>query len=463
MKGPHMQLVEDDKRHFLHPFTAVAEHLEGVPLCIDHAEGIHIYDEAGRPYIDAMAGLWCVNAGYGREEIARAVYEQTRKLSYYHTFMSTTNEPAVRLSKRLADLAPGDLNRVFFCNSGSEANDTHIKTVWYYNNLLGRPGKKKFIARRGAYHGVTVGAASLSGLPHLHNRFDVPRGGFLHVTRPSYYWEAAAGETEDAFVARLAQELEDCILREGPETVAAFIAEPVMGAAGVIVPPHGYFDAIVPVLRKYDVLFIADEVICGFGRLGRMFGSEHYHMQPDLMTVAKGLTSGYVPMAACLLSDRVFEVLRAHSAEAGPFGHGFTYTAHPVSAAAALANLDIIGQEGLVSNAAEVGAHFHARLEERVGAHPLVGEHRGFGLIGAIELVADRERKTAFPLELGVAKRMYRILLEHGLVCRPIMNALTFSPPLILSTTDADTIVDRFADSLGKLADELVREGIWKG
>ncbi len=455
-------LADTDKRHLLHPFTSVREHMDGAPHCITSAKGIRIQDDAGNEYIDAMAGLWCVNVGYGREEIAEAVAEQTKKLNYYHSFVSLTNEPAIQLAERLATYAPGDVNRAFFCCSGSEANDTQIKLVWYYNNLRGKPEKKKFIARQGAYHGVTIGAASLSGLPHLHNAFDVPRPGFLHVTKPSYYWDAAEGMTEAEFVQHLAEELEQRIVEEGPETVAAFIAEPVMGAAGVVVPPEGYFDALLPILKKYDVLFIADEVICGFGRLGRMFGSEYYHMQPDLMTVAKGLTSGYFPLSACLLSDEFWQVLYDHSLNAGPFGHGYTYSAHPVGAAAALANLDIIEREGLVENAAKVGAHFQERLEQAVGDHPLVGQKRGIGLIAAVELVADREKRVPFALDLGVGKKMYKQLLDQGLICRAIGNTLTFSPPLIVTKADIDDILDRFIRALDGLTDELTRDGIWQ-
>jgi L-2,4-diaminobutyrate transaminase len=456
-------IADADKRHFLHPFTSIQDHQDAGSQCIVSAKGIRVTDSEGREYIDAMAGLWCVNIGYGREEMAEAIAAQSRKLSYYHTFMQVTNEPASQLSARIASLTPGDLDHVFFCNSGSEANDTQVKIAWYYNNLRGKPGKKKFISRRGGYHGVTVASASLSGLPHLHNRFDVPRSGFFHVTRPSFYWEGEAGETESQFVARLAAELEQTIEREGADTIAAFFAEPIMGAGGVIVPPAGYFEAIVPILRKNDILFVADEVVCGFGRLGTWFGSDYYGIQPDLMTVAKGLTSGYLPMSACVVSGAVYDVLLSHSREAGPFGHGYTYSAHPVAAAAGLCNLDIIERENLVQNAAEVGAYLQERLESEVAPHPLVGEKRGTGLIAAIELVKDREKKEAFPLETAASKRMYRHLAAQGLICRPVVNCLTFSPPLIVTRADVDEIVAKFSAALAETADELVREGLWNG
>lgn len=459
---PISNLTDLDKRSIFHPFTVIAEHLESGPHVIDRAEGIYLWDVQGRQYLDAMAGLWCVNAGYGRPEIVDAIRAQSEKLSYYHSFLSSSNEPAIRLADRLLGLAPGRMSKVFFCNSGSEANDTNIKLVWFYNNLRGKPEKKKIISRKRAFHGVTLGAASMSGLPPMHGAFDLPLDRFLHVETPHYFWNAALGETEEAFSVRLAKELEDTILREGPETVAAFIAEPVMGAAGVVPPPKGYFEAIVPVLRKYDVLFIIDEVICGFGRLGEWFGSFKYGLEPDLMTVAKGLTSGYVPMAASLISGPVWDVLREGSKQSGVFAHGFTYTGHPLAAAAALANLDLIERDALVGNAAAVGQYFQRGLRERFTDHPLVGEVRGLGLIAGIELVADKAKKTAFDPALWISRRMLPRLMDVGLVCRPIGSTLTFSPPLVLTKEDADEIMDRFARALDAFAGELRADGTWR-
>lgn len=452
-----MNNLIDADRHLLHPFTALQDHDANGPHIIERAKGIYIYDVQGNRYLDAMAGLWCANIGYGRAEIGEAMAAQVSALSYYHSFMSLANEPSIELAERLAAMAPGALNHVFFCNSGSEANDTHVKIVWYYNNLLGRPRKKKFIARRGAYHGVTVASASLSGLPNLQKGFDVPLERFLHVSRPHPYWEMPAGMTELEYSRHLAQELNDTILKEGPDTIAAFIAEPVMGAGGVIPPPEGYFQAIVPVLKQHDILLIADEVICGFGRLGRMFGSNVYGLEPDLMTLAKGLTSGYIPMSACLVSDAIYEVLKNGTAEMGPFAHGYTYTAHPVSAAVALKNLDILERERLVENAATVGAYLQARLRRAVADHPLVGDVRGLGMIAGVELVADKTSKVPFDLSAGVARKLYKHALKHGLICRPILNTLAFSPPLIVTQADADQIVDRFSAALEDLHQELKR------
>ncbi len=454
-------LEEQARQHLLQPFTSIVEQQAAGPHVMVEGEGIRVRDKQGNQYIDAMAGLWCVNVGYGREEVVAAMAEQAAKLPYYHSFMALSNEPAIRLADRLSSLTPGSLNKVFFGNSGSDANDTLVKIVWQYNNLRGRPGKKKIVARRGGYHGVTVAAASMTGLDPLHKAFDLPLPGFLHVSRPNHYWDAPEGMSEREFSRHLAEELDETIQREGAETVAAFIAEPIMGAGGVIVPPEGYFEEIVPVLREHDVLLIADEVICGFGRLGRTFGSEYYELQPDLMTVAKGLTSGYIPMSASIIADDIFEVLKEGTPEVGQFNHGYTYSAHPVAAATALANFDLIEREGLVANAEGVGAYFQNRLDETFTDNELIGNKRGIGLIAALELVKDKERKIPFDLGLGLSKRLYRKLLEHGLICRPIMNSLCFSPPLTVTERDVDEIVDIFAKALAEFTDDIVNEGLW--
>ena len=418
-------------------------------------DGIHVRDADGKTYLDAMSGLWCVNVGYGRDEIVDAAAQQARRLPYYHTFAAMANEPVARLADRLISLAPGTMSRVFFGSSGSDTNDTQVKIVRYYHNVLGKPEKKKIIGRLGGYHGSTMAGASLSGLPHMHAAFDLPLPGFLHVDSPHYWRHAPDGVSELEFSQLLAQNLEQRIVSEGPETVAAFIAEPVQGAAGVVPPPEGYFEAIVPILRKYEILFIVDEVICGFGRLGAWWGSNVYGLEPDLVSAAKGLTSGYVPMSACIISEKVWEVLRQGSSQYGPFAHGYTYSGHPVGAAAALANLDIIEGDGLVENAAEVGAYFQASLRDAFGDHPLVGEIRGLGLMAGIELVEDRETKKAFDPDLAVAKRLQGLLMTEGLICRPMFNSLGFSPPLIVSRNDVDSIVAMFSAGLEKLTSEL--------
>ncbi len=453
---PHTAAAQEaDRKNHMHPFTSVTEHAEGLPKLMVEGSGIHVRDNAGNTYLDAMAGLWCVNAGYGRGEIVDAISDQAGRLPYYHTFLSMGNEPAARLADRLISLAPGNMSKVFFGSSGSDTNDTQVKIVWYYHNVRGKPAKKKIIARQGAYHGSTLAGASMSGLPHMHRAFDLPLDRFIHVDAPHYWRNAPAGLSELEYSELLASNLEECIVRNGPETVAAFIAEPIQGAAGVIPPPEGYFQAIIPVLRKYDILFIVDEVICGFGRLGEWWGSDFYGLEPDLMSTAKGLTSGYVPMSASLISDRVWEVLREGSSQYGPFAHGYTYSGHPVTAAAALANLEIIEGEGLVENAAKVGAYLQESLRDAFGDHPLVGEVRGTGLIAGIELVEDQETKKNFDPALDVARRLHEFLMEEGLICRPLFNTLAFSPPLVLSNEDVDSMVEMFSSGLSKLTNKL--------
>ena len=456
-----VSLEEMDKQSHLHPFTSLADHLKTGPKVMLEGQGVMVRDNHGNEYIDSMAGLWCVNVGWGREEIVSAISEQARQLAYYHSFASMANEPAIQLADRLIHIAPGRMSKVFFGNSGSDANDTNVKLVWYYNNLRGKPDKKKIIARRRAYHGVTVASASLTGLDMVHNAFDLPLPNILHTDTPHYYRYAEPGMSEREYSKQLADSLEQLILKEGHATVAAFIAEPVMGAGGVIVPPEGYFEEIQPILRKYDILMIADEVICGFGRCGTWFGSELFGIEPDIVTVAKGLTSGYVPMSGSLISGELWEVLVGGTAEVGAFGHGFTYSAHPLAAAAALANLDIIEKEQLPARAQKVGTYFQQQLRAKIGPHPLVGEVRGVALIAAVELVKDRATKQPFPLDLKIGPRMAKLCMDEGLITRalPQINALSFSPPLVITEAECDEVVARFGRALDQLADELVREG----
>jgi L-2,4-diaminobutyrate transaminase len=461
---PTPSLETLDKERVLHPATSIADHLRQGPRIMSEGAGVYLVDAAGRRYLDAVAGLWCVNVGYGRAAIADAMGEQARRLGYYHTFSSMSNEPQIRLADRLLGLAPSGLSRVFFGNSGSDANDTQVKLAWYYNNLRGRPRKKKIVSRLGGYHGTTVASASLTGLPAFHKAFDLPIAGILHTAPPHHWRHGEPGESEEAYAARLAAELDRLIEREGPDTVAAFIAEPVMGAGGVLVPPRGYFDRVQAVLRKHDVLMIADEVICGFGRLGRMFGSDVYGIVPDLMTVAKGLTSGYFPLSGVLVAERVWTVLRDASPEMGAFAHGFTYSGHPVGAAAAMANLDILLGEDLVGNAARTGEYFQARLREEVGRHPLVGEVRGLALIAGVELAADPARRVSFDPAAKVAQRVAQRCLEDGLIVRalPTGHTLALSPPLCITRDEVDRVVTGLRAGLDAVADALAREGAWR-
>ena len=461
-QGRNLSLEEMDKQSLLHPYTSITDHLEHGPIVIEKGHAARVTDTTGRDYIDAMGGLWCVNIGHGRQEMVDAITEQASKLAYYHLFFSMANEPAIRLADEVLRIAPDHMSKVFFCNSGSEANDTQVKIAWYYNNLRGLPQKKKIISRHKGYHGVTAVAASMTGLPTNHKSFNLPLDGFLHVTSPHHYFNAEPGETEEEFSERLAKELEQTIEKEDPSTIAAFIAEPVMGAGGVITPPKGYFSRVQAILKKHDILFIADEVICGFGRLGTMFGSDMYELEPDMMSIAKGLTSAYVPMSAAIISEKVWEVLRDGSPETGPFAHGYTYAGHPLAAAAGLKTIEIMLREKLVDNAQKVGNYLQTRLKETFLDNPLVGEVRGVGMMAGVELVADKAKKIPFDPSAKIGPRITQLLLEEGVIHRAILNTLAYAPPLVMTESDVDEMIERDERAVRKLSDELAREGLWK-
>ena len=461
----NLSLAELDRQSFLHPFTALADHMESGVRVMTEGQGVWLKDLDGQRYLDAAAGLWCVNIGYGRDAVAEAIYRQAKRLPFFHSFGSMGNEPSIRLADRLIRLAPDGMSKVFFGNSGSDANDTNVKLVWYYNTLRGQPDKVKIISRRLAYHGVTVAAGSLTGLTMVHKAFHLPIPEVRHMSPPDLYRGKPEGMSERDYSKVLADELDELIEREGPDTVGAFIAEPVMGTGGVLVPPEGYFEEIQAVLDKHDVLMIADEVICGFGRLGAWFGSDRYHIRPDLMTIAKGLTSGYLPMSASLIHERIWQVIFEHARAIGPFGHGFTYTGHPVCAAAAMANLDIIEGEDLVGNARRVGGYLQRRMRETLGDHPLVGDIRGEGLMMGVELVADKASKRPFDLAQRVGPRVMQLCLADGLITRglPQGNTMAFSPPLVIKEDEVDVIVERFKRALDRAMDQFRAEGIWTG
>jgi L-2,4-diaminobutyrate transaminase len=459
----NMSLEEMDRLYVMHPLTNLKEHASGKtrPQIITGGSGIRIRDQDGRELIDGFAALYCVNIGYGRPEIAEAIYAQAKQMAYFHSYRGTSSEPLIRLSHRVIKLAPEHMVRVFYGLSGSDANETQVKIVWYYNNVLGRPKKKKIISRERGYHGATVMAGSLTGIARFHNAFDLPLPGILHTKAPHFFWDAAPGESERDYSRRLARELEAMIEREGADTVAAFIAEPVIGTGGIVPPPEGYWEEIQRVLARHDVLLIADEVVCGFGRCGTPFGSQLYAIKPDLMTIAKGLTSAYVPLSGAIVGDRIWEVLEQGSEKFGPFTHGYTYSGHAIAAAAALANLDVIEREDLIGNARRTGAYLQRRLREAFGGHPLVGEVRGVGLLAALEFVADRGAKTRFDAKLAVGQRIAAACLERGLIVRamPVGESIGLSPPLVTTRSDVDQIVDILAASSRSVFDALAREG----
>ena len=442
----------------LHPYTNLALLRETGPLVIERGQGVFVYDSEGKGYIEGMAGLWCTALGYGNEELVEAAAAQMRKLPFGHLFTAKSHDPAVELAERLKEIAPVPTSKVFFCSSGSEANDTQVKLVWYMNNALGRPKKKKIISRFKAYHGVTVASASLTGLPNNHLDFDLPIAGILHTACPHHYRFAHAGESEEDFVRRIAGELEALIRKQDPDTVAAFIAEPVMGAGGVIVPPKTYFQEIMKVCRAYDVYMISDEVICGFGRLGTMFGCTALGFEPHSISLAKALTSAYVPMAAVTVPETMYQAMLDESRKIGTFGHGFTYSGHPVAAAVALKALDIYARERIAEQAARKAPQFQARLAG-LGEHPLVGEARGLGLMGAVELVADKKAKRAFDAKAGVGPRAVRFAEEEGLIVRFIVgDVVSICPPLIIAPAEIDELFDRLGRALDRTLDWARRE-----
>ncbi|MCT8974653.1 aspartate aminotransferase family protein [Microbaculum marinisediminis] len=430
-----------DIAYHLHPATNARRHEQIGPMVIERGHGIYVVDDQGQEYIEGLAGLWSVAVGFGEERLARVADAQLRKLPYYHSFAHKSHPAVIDLSERLVGISPERLTKVFFTNSGSEANDTAIKLIWYANNARGRPEKKKIISRHRAYHGITIAAASLTGLPPNHRLFDLPLPGFLHVSCPHHYRGAEPGESQEDFATRLAEELDETIVREGPDTVAAFIGEPLMGAGGVIVPPRTYWEKIQAVLRKHDVWLIADEVINGFGRTGRMFACETYGIDPDVMVLSKQITSSYAPLAAVLISDEIYEAVADGSAEVGTFGHGFTGSGHPVATAVGLENLNIIEERDLVGHAAAMSAPFLDALHG-FADRPLVGETRGAGLIGAVELVADKATKAAFAQPGATGQAVAEACHREGLIIRAIGDVIAFCPPLII---EAGEIADMFA------------------
>ena len=456
--SPLSNLATRDVETLVHPYINLAKFRETGPLIIERGKGVYVYDSDGKPYIEAMAGLWCTSLGYGNEELVEAAATQMRKLSFAHLFTGKSHDPAIELAEKLKEIAPVPISKVFFCSSGSEANDTQVKLVWYLNNALGRPQKKKIISRIKGYHGVTIVAASLTGLPANHRDFDLPLPGFLHTACPHHYRFAEAGESEEQFATRLADELNALIVKEGADTVAAFIAEPVMGAGGVIVPPKTYFEKIMKVCARHDVFMISDEVICGFGRLGTTFGCEKLDYRPNSISIAKALSSAYLPIAGVMIPEDEYQVLLTESTKIGVFGHGFTYGGHPVSAAVALKAIEIYQRDRIFEKAAGLSPQFQKHLAA-LGEHPLVGEARGVGMIGGVELVAEKRSKRSFDPQHGVGARGVQFAEAEGLIVRSVLgDVLTLCPPLVISPAEIDDLFDRLTRALDKTHDWVTRE-----
>jgi len=446
-----------DRAYLLHPFTNLKRHQEAGPLVIERGQGVFVYDQNGKEYLEALAGLWCTALGYSEPRLVEAACEQMRQLPFAHGFGHRSHLPGIALAERLVGIAPVPMSKVFFANSGSEANDTAVKLVWAFNNALGRPHKKKIIARRGAYHGVTVCSGSLTGLSRFHQDFDLPLDRFLHTECPHFYRYAESGEDEDAFSTRLAQALERLIIAEGPETIAAFFAEPVMGAGGVIVPPAGYFEKIQEVLRRYDILLVVDEVICGFGRTGHLWGSQAFSLKPDIMTAAKALSSAYLPISAVWINEPIYQALEALSERNGLFGHGFTYSGHPVAAAVALEATRIYSERDIVGHVRRMAPLFQGGLR-RFSRHPLVGEVRGLGLLAGIELVADKETRRPFDPAAGVGATVVAIAQKYGLLTRALGDTIAVCPPLIISEAEIDSLCLRLERTLAEAEWVIARD-----
>ncbi|MHC0052616.1 aminotransferase [Actibacterium sp. D379-3] len=445
-------LEQWDRENFFHPSTHLAQFARGEApqRVITSAKGCHIEDREGNRLLDGFAGLYCVNVGYGRPEIAEAIATQARELAYYHAYVGHGTEASITLSKMVLDRAPAHMSKVYFGLGGSDANETNIKLVWYYNNILGRPEKKKIISRWRGYHGSGLMSGSLTGLELFHKKFDLPLSQVIHTEAPYYYRRADDAMSEAQFSAHCAAELEALIEREGPDTIAAFIGEPLLGTGGIVPPPAGYWDAIQPILEKHDILLIADEVITGFGRLGTMFGSDLYGMKPDLITIAKGLTSAYAPLSGSIVGDRMWKVLEQGTDENGPIGHGWTYSAHPIGAAAGVANLKLLDDLNLVQNARDVGAYLRAGMVDALGEHPNVGEIRGEGMLCAVELVEDRAARKFFDPAGKVTPQIAAAMAADGLIGRamPQGDIIGFAPPLCLTRAEADEIVAKTAKAV---------------
>lgn len=447
------QRAEKDIQGLVHPYTNLDAHRAKGPMIIERGEGIYVFDETGSKYLEGMSGLWSASLGFSEPRLAEAAARQFAKLPYYQIFNSRSHGPAIELADRLLSLAPETLGKVLFANSGSEANDAAMKLVRLYNNVRGCPQKKKIISRWRAYHGVTIASASLTGLPANHLDYDLPIDGVLHTDCPSYYHGALPGESEAEFTRRIVGNLEELILREGPETVAAFIAEPVNGSGGVIVPPPDYFELVQQVLKRYDILFIVDEVICGFGRTGNMFGSDTFALRPDIMTVAKALSASYLPISATLISREIDDAITEHSRQHGVFAHGVTYAGHPICAAVALETLNIYRDRDVIGHVQAVAPRFQERLRA-LASHPLVGEARGIGLIGALEIVRDKPAKEPFDASRNVAALVQQCTAAHGVLIRGIRNAVAVSPPLIIEPGQ----IDELFDAIGKGLDDALVE-----
>jgi len=452
-------LAAADVAHSFHPYTNARAHEQNGPMVMVKGDGVRVHDSQGNEYIEGMAGLWSVAVGFSEKRLGAAAAKQFEALPYYQTFAHKANEPQIRLAEKLAEMTPEGLNHVFFTNSGSEANDTVIKMVWFMNNALGRPQKKKFLSRKKAYHGITIASGSLTGLAGNHNDFDLPFLPVVHLTTPHHWREGRDGESEEAFTDRLIAEAEEVIEREGADTIAAFIGEPVMGAGGVFPPPEGYWEKMVALCRKHDILVVSDEVINGFGRTGARWGCEKYGFTPDILVTSKQLTSSYLPLSAIVFNDTVYDAIADNTAKLGTFGHGFTTSGHPIACAVALENIAIIEERDLMGNAARLSAPFQEGLAA-FADNPIVGEVRGTGLIAGIEMVADKGSKRSFSKAGAVPAQVAKFAQAEGLIARNVYETIALCPPLIVTEDDVQEIVSRMGRALERTAEWVKAEGL---
>jgi 4-aminobutyrate---pyruvate transaminase len=440
-----------DVASLVHPQTNLRKHVEVGPNIFTRGDGVYVQDDSGKRFLEGAAGLWCASLGFGNERLAKVAYNQMRDFGYYHIYRHASHGPAIELAEKLLEIAPVPMSKVLFQCSGSEANDTAVKLVWYYWHAVGKPERRKIITRMASYHGSTCASVSLSGKPDMHADFNLPFSGFLHTEFPHYYRLARDGETEEQFSTRMATALEEMIQKEGPDTIAAFWAEPVMGAGGAVLPPAGYFKKIQAVLKKYDILFVADEVICGFGRTGNVWGSQTFDLQPDMISCAKALSAGLAPISALLINERVFQAMLSESDKQGSFAHGYTYAGHPVTSAVALETLKIYDELDIVGHVRRMEKPFLAGLHS-LRDHPLIGSAEGIGLIGGVEIVQDKKSRTAFPAEKQIPSKIEAKIREKGVILRLIGNRLAFSPPLIINEGQIEEMFGSIRSALAEFS-----------
>ena len=453
-----MKSAEQENKYFINPYTNLKDIRKYGSLIIEKGRGIYVYDENNNKYIEGLAGLWCVALGFNNKRLIKAANKQFKQLPYYHSFTGKVPLTTLQLSEELVKISPKSLTKVLYANSGSESNDTAIKMAWYYQNALGKTKKKKIISRYRGYHGVTIMSGSLTGMEYAHKGFDMPRDFVLHTDSPHYYKDALNQESSNRFVNRLLKNLEDLIIKEGSENIAAMILEPIQGAGGVIIPPDNYLKGVQKLLKKNDILLIVDEVICGFGRTGNMFGCDTFQIKPDMMVIAKGLSSGYVPISALLINEEIYETISDFSSINNVFGHGYTYSGHPVAAAVALETIKIFKDENIIGHVKEISEKFNTKMEQ-LNVHSIVGNARSIGLIGAIELVKNKNNKTYFDPKIGIGSRIVKNAQKNGLIVRALQgDIVALCPPLIINSKEVDILFNKFDKSIKDTEVELNTE-----